>query len=400
MQLSLLSLIYLITCSHAVMLAVALWHQTKKGHSGRLLSIVLAILAYKLFEGGVFYSNLYEFVPHAYDLLPGAVLWIGPIFYGYVRVISGKPGFSWLQWLLHFIPGSLILIRNLPYVLIPAEQKIAAISRFHEFEGVFKVPLVGILLLIAIKIHLAIYLWLSWTNLQRLESTAKNLRSDHSVLTISKLKVFCQALCALEATWVALFLMQQLGGIQALNIFSEVWLLFIAVIVLTWGYCGLKQPNISFSSLELSLVSAAEPAQQPAEIHPDNRDVKTQKQAASTIDDSTAAEVKALLERLMHEQQLYLDDKLTLSSLAEALQIKPHLLSGVINQNMQTSFYKLVNKYRVEHAMGLLKDDSNKWSIERVALESGFGNRVTFNKSFKEITGTTASAYKKSAAHQ
>ena len=62
---------------------------------------------------------------------------------------------------------------------------------------------------------------------------------------------------------------------------------------------------------------------------------------------------------------------------------------------MHTNFYKLVNSYRVQHAVNLLEDKAINWPIERIALESGFSNRVTFNKAFKEQMTCTASDYKK-----
>ena len=97
----------------------------------------------------------------------------------------------------------------------------------------------------------------------------------------------------------------------------------------------------------------------------------------------------------LQTQQLYLDDKLTLTSLAEALELKPHMISQVINQTMQTSFYKLINSYRVEYAITLIEQKGTSWSIERIAFESGFGNRVTFNNAFKTLKGCSPSVFKK-----
>jgi len=43
----------------------------------------------------------------------------------------------------------------------------------------------------------------------------------------------------------------------------------------------------------------------------------------------------------------------------------------------------------------LIDDTTVNWSLERIALESGFNNRVTFSKAFKEVMDCTPSAYKK-----
>ncbi len=79
------------------------------------------------------------------------------------------------------------------------------------------------------------------------------------------------------------------------------------------------------------------------------------------------------------------------------MELKPHLVSQVINQTMQTTFYKLVNKFRVEYAVSLIEGGNTGWSIERIAFESGFGNRVTFNNAFKAMKGCTTSEFKRNS---
>ena len=128
MQLSFLSLVYFIGFSHALMMAMALWRQTEKGQSGRILAILLIVLAYKLFEGGVTYSTLYQVIPHVLNWLPGAVLLIGPLFYGYIRAVSGETKLTSKQWLLHLTPAILLIVANSPQVLILGSEKIAKIT--------------------------------------------------------------------------------------------------------------------------------------------------------------------------------------------------------------------------------------------------------------------------------
>ena len=101
-----------------------------------------------------------------------------------------------------------------------------------------------------------------------------------------------------------------------------------------------------------------------------------------------------MIEKALLEDELYLDEKLTLTGLASRIAIKSHTVSQVINQHMGTNFYKLVNRYRVHHASALIEDPSCHWPLERIAIESGFGNRVTFNKAFKEEYGCTAREYR------
>jgi len=57
------------------------------------------------------------------------------------------------------------------------------------------------------------------------------------------------------------------------------------------------------------------------------------------------------------------------------------------------TFTKLVNEYRVVHATKLLSEKQS--SITDICYECGFNNFSHFNKLFKEITGKSASQYRK-----
>lgn len=418
MQLSFLSLIYFVGFSHAILMSVALWRQTDKGHSGRILAMLLLVLGYKMLEGGVTYSSLYKVVPHVLDWLPGAVLVMGPVFYGYIRAVSGETPFTTKQWLIHLSPAILLILVNSPQLLLPAAQKVANITQHQSYDGPMLLPWRIVILLVILKVHLATYLGQAWRILNTFERKAEQLRADSSQLILDRHKQLCLSLIALEALWVILFILQQTVGIYALDYVSKAWLVFMAVIILAMGYYGLKQPSILFSEVERSLV-LQNPQHQSDTLSPITEVISTdasgenktdsvvtgQKEFAekqkggkyqlSSIPESTAQEVVLLIRNTVQTQQLYLDDKLTLTGLSEKLELKPHLVSQVINQTMHTTFYKLVNQFRVEHAVSLIEGESTDWSIERIAFESGFGNRVTFNNAFKAMKGCTPSAFKK-----
>lgn len=391
MNSTLLSVIYFIACSHAVMLAIALWLRTEKTRPGRVLSVLTAILAYKLFEGGSLYSGLYQYVPHLLDLMPAMVMVLGPVFYGYVRQVTGQPTMSLQQWLLHLTPWLAVwFFLNSPSVFRTADLKIDMWQAIANAGGSYrKLPIDIVFRLLAIKAHLTVYLYLSWRSLSEFTIAVEHLRSDNSANIVKHLRLLAMAFIILEATWVSLFIGNQYFDIGTLNQVSEIWLLFIAVIVLAMGFTGLQQPNMIFTQEERLLTSVESSHNNAADAQ------EKVKYIHSALPDSAANEIAKLIEQIMSSQQLFLNDKLTLTELAKALEMKSHTISQVINQQMKTNFYKLVNGYRVQHAADLLENDQINWSIERIALESGFSNRVTFNKAFKEQMRCTASAYKK-----
>jgi transcriptional regulator GlxA family with amidase domain len=97
---------------------------------------------------------------------------------------------------------------------------------------------------------------------------------------------------------------------------------------------------------------------------------------------------------LMESGQVYTEADLRLSNLAQQLSVTPNQLSQIINQQAGKSFYDFVNEYRVNHAIQLLKEHPHKTVLE-VALAVGFGNKVTFNRVFKQHTRATPTDFKR-----
>lgn len=394
MNTTFLSVIYFIAFSHAVMLAIALWTRSNKGQPGRLLALVLAVLGYKLFEGGASFSGLYHYIPHALDLMPAMVMVLGPLFYGYIRHTTGQKKITPLGWLLHLTPWLVFWLSfNTPFVFRAGNEKIAMWNHIIAAKGQYSIlPLEIVLRILAIKIHLTIYLILSCISLHIFTKTTQNLRSDNSSNVVSQLRFLAAAFILLEALWVSLFIAHQYFGVGTLSQVSQVWLLFIGVIVIAMGFTGLQKPDMMFTPEERSVASCSASVQIVAQ---DSNDSDNVKYIHSLLPESAADDIAQQIESVLEQKQLYLNDKLTLTELSKALDIKSHTVSQVINQRMQTNFYKLVNSFRIQHAIGLLENPETNWPIERIALESGFSNRVTFNKAFKDKMDCTASEFKR-----
>lgn len=100
------------------------------------------------------------------------------------------------------------------------------------------------------------------------------------------------------------------------------------------------------------------------------------------------------LRQLMETEKPYLNPDLTLTMLAEMLEMKPRQLSAKINQNCDQNFYDLINSYRVSAFKDRLQSgDRDKFSILGHAYECGFYSKSTFNHVFKKTTQLTPSEY-------
>jgi AraC-like DNA-binding protein len=117
--------------------------------------------------------------------------------------------------------------------------------------------------------------------------------------------------------------------------------------------------------------------------------------ARSALDPPTRTRIRRKLQEAMNTAHLYRDNRLTLRGLCRQIKENPHYVSQVINQDLGTSFYDLVNVHRVDNAKRLLVLSPDKTVIE-IALEVGFNSKSTFNAAFRHHTGSTPTAYRSS----
>lgn len=102
----------------------------------------------------------------------------------------------------------------------------------------------------------------------------------------------------------------------------------------------------------------------------------------------------SFLERIKKEK-LYLQHNLSLSSLADQLEISPHNLTELLNKVLDKSFYEFINDLRIEYAAKALLVDEER-SITEVYYESGFTTKSTFYSRFKKAYGLTPTQYRQS----
>lgn len=104
---------------------------------------------------------------------------------------------------------------------------------------------------------------------------------------------------------------------------------------------------------------------------------------------------KDRLTGVVENQTLYLNPELRLSDLATALGMRPYRVSEVLNRGMHTSFYDLINRYRVAKAQQLLcSPGAAHLNLLGIAMESGFKSKSVFNEVFKKSTGLTPSQFR------
>jgi AraC-like DNA-binding protein len=120
--------------------------------------------------------------------------------------------------------------------------------------------------------------------------------------------------------------------------------------------------------------------------------VQKEKYLNSKIEETEAQRLLKKIETLMNEEELYKNSNLNLSQVAKRINIHPHLLSQLLNDNLNKNFSQFINEYRIKEAKVLLKSNSNL-KIEIIGEICGFNSNSTFYAAFKKITKTTPAKF-------
>lgn len=114
----------------------------------------------------------------------------------------------------------------------------------------------------------------------------------------------------------------------------------------------------------------------------------------SSLTPSYSLELKEKLLFLLNDEKIYKRNDICLDWIADKLGTNRHSASQVINEHFSMNFFELINNFRIQEAIELLKNNiHNNLNIIDIAYEVGFNNKVTFNKSFKKVTSCTPSKY-------
>lgn len=108
--------------------------------------------------------------------------------------------------------------------------------------------------------------------------------------------------------------------------------------------------------------------------------------------------IASKLENAMTEDRLFLQENFSLNKLSETISETENHISETLSQFLHTNFFQLINGYRVEEAKKALLDESKL--VTTIALDVGFNSKSTFNTAFKNIVGSSPSAYRKLMSEQ
>jgi YesN/AraC family two-component response regulator len=102
------------------------------------------------------------------------------------------------------------------------------------------------------------------------------------------------------------------------------------------------------------------------------------------------------IEKVMQEDKLYRNAELSMDLLTRKLHAKRHYIATAINRCTNKSFNTFVNEYRIKEAIQILsKNSTGAFTIDAIAFDVGFNNRINFYRVFKIMTGLSPTEFRK-----
>ena len=116
------------------------------------------------------------------------------------------------------------------------------------------------------------------------------------------------------------------------------------------------------------------------------------------VDPQRLRQIGKQVRALFEDDEAFLDDKVSVDSTAQALNVPAYLVSHAIAAEFGRNFYGAVNGFRVQRASELLRDpDMQQETILNVAFRAGFQSKAAFNRVFKSVTGRTPRQFRSEA---
>jgi AraC-like DNA-binding protein/Tfp pilus assembly protein PilF len=175
------------------------------------------------------------------------------------------------------------------------------------------------------------------------------------------------------------------------NIQYIMWtVLMLISAVLVFVFFQNKKLNMAYKTLFEKNLKIIEFQQRSSES-------QLEKYQKSALTDEMQSALLGRIYTIMEDKSVICDAELSIEKLAELVQSNRGYVSQVINDVLKKNFRAFVNEYRIREAQRLfLEIDLSKYTLESIALMTGFKSRSTFNLAFKEVTGVSPGFYLKS----
>lgn len=276
-----------------------------------------------------------------------------PLYYLFAEAIIVNP-FKWKRsHLILVLPSLVFFVGWLRYAFMSIQQMAEIFSRKAYYD---------LIAADAFAISINFYLiWRTWRLVSSRNQKGNLIFPNRDAFIIPTIALVVANLC-----WVLMILTGLGYPIIQLSPQPDILYLSMSFLMLLFGY---------FLVLRTELFSVQAIA-------------KPTRYQNVNFEDEQCQSLRSEIINLLATNQCYKDPEFNLADLAELTGIDKVRLSYTINTYMNTNFYSLINKYRVEEFIRLMESGHyENYNLLGIASEAGFSSKSTFYKAFKELKG-------------
>ena len=340
-----------------------------------ILAIWLGIIALHLTNYYLYSLDYWTYYPHLIGAMLPLPLFHGPMLYLYT-LHSLRPDRSLRKEdYLHFLPALATWIYMIPfYFFYTVEEKIQVDTGQVDNSGIFE-----IILMLAFIISGLTYSILAFKRLGTYKQLVEENFSNDSRISLDWLKYWIYGVGLMYLSVAAISMLE--GGLGVIFPFNTDFIVYIMLVfyVICIGYFGIRHQDIfavGNSNESVLLVQSDSQSEY----------------RKSGLKQEIAVSVHEKLQEFMLVEKPHLNPKLTLSDLANSMDVTPNHLSQIINQYENVNFHDFINGYRVDEFIERASTNQ-AYSILSHAFDAGFNSKSTFNGVFKKLKGVTPSRF-------
>jgi len=340
-------------------------------------------------------EGLYEKFPHLLMLIDQLLFLFFPLLYLQVKYLLTRHTKFHLPDLLHFLPFLISILFNIDFLLLSGEQKLYIVHNSTEYFNIIEIVSNEVIALQGV-----IY---SIMAIRLIKSYKKKIREYESTVDKSIIKVLYIGISLNLFSWVIGIIgihLDYLNIDMGINFFAYTYLVLV-IVIYGISYSVVKSPEIfklDIDTIRNNSVINKNLILKPKKSKQDSTDKNDYKNSEDqSIQDPLLITLNKQLIQYMENEKPYLNPELSLSELANSLNISRNQLSGIINQLHKKNFYELINQYRINEVKRLMEDPANKhFKLISLAYDAGFNSKASFNRIFKQMTDMTPSQFMES----
>ena len=368
----------------------------------RLLAGYLGCFSLLALNYSLMTTSFFLQFPHTWRILAWASFCFAPFGYLYVRSVLEQNFWFRKKDLLWFIPGLIHTACLIPFFVLSSAEKHVILEKIIAnrkliivepesllYDGLGVWMRVGVIVASAFAQMRILYKWRPI--IYRNEGNHQNITNYKWLVLFSlTMLVFC-----ILIVFQVFFHMVMPADLNLLVLFT------IAFTILFICSYLLYRPSILYGMrgwLQQPVAPASDaPIPEQTELATESADSSTvaidKKKIYLSVDQGNT--IRQVLEYHLLVNTPYRKTGYTISDLSNEVSIPSYLLSAFINQEYGKNFNELVNEYRVDYFVELIKQPNanSQYKLEALGKEAGFNTRASFIRAVKKKTGLTPSDF-------